>query len=193
MLPMPAASAPSAPVSVGSVSVLSHEAALDQLGYCCLVSPGVLALGMEEWIASFNPSGQSAVVTGLLIWDGRLMIHWLEAPRITLDALWERIQSDARQHCLVLLKHERGMAKRLFERWQMQPASRNEMMAIVREAREIASRAEDQAQASWQHAMSTLSILLNPELSPFYAQAQQPVQPAGSQLQGAPVPEARRA
>jgi hypothetical protein len=142
----------------------------DQLGYCCLVSPGVLALGIEEWVASFNPPDHEPQVSGLLMWEGRLMIHWLEAPRRVLDTLWTRIQNDPRQHSLVLLKHEQGIKKRWFARWQMQPTSRNEMMTIVREAREEAHQAGAEQEEALQHAMGTLSILLNPELAPIYAQ-----------------------
>ncbi len=151
---------------------------IDQIAYCCLVAPGVLSLGMADFVAQVNQDKMSASLSGLLMWDGRLMIHWIEGERATLDALWDDIQNDQRQHCLVPLLHKRDVKKRLFEQWQMQPASRNEMMVIVREAREQASRELQPETQSWQYPMSTLSILLNPDLSPFYAQSSRSAEPA---------------
>jgi Sensors of blue-light using FAD len=181
------------PVSAtaNTVSTLGEAAPTDQLAYCCLVSPCVLALGMEEWIESCTSPNREPQVSGLLMWEGRLMIHWLEAPRPLLDVLWKQIQNDPRQHCLVLLKHEQSIKKRWFARWQMQPASRNEMMTIVREARDQAHLAGARQQEALQHAIGTLSILLNPELTPIYAQ---PVTPASAWIQTLPpIAQAKRA
>jgi Sensors of blue-light using FAD len=170
---------------------LGEVAPTDQLAYCCLASPGVLALGMEEWIESFHSPDHEPQVSGLLIWEGRLMIHWLEGPRHLLDVLWTQIQNDPRQHCLVLLKHEPGIKKRWFANWQMQPTSRNEMMTIVREARDQAHLAGAKQQEALQHAIGTLSILLNPELTPIYAQFANPANAWIQTLQ--PIAQAKRA
>jgi hypothetical protein len=149
---------------------------LDQIAYCCLVSPGALASGLADLVVQANQQGSEPAISGLLMWDGRLMLHWMEGARDALDLMWDQVQNDPRQHCLVPLLHRRGVSKRLFSNWQMQPSSRNEMMSIVREARQLASQplhheVEMKAQTeSMQHAIGTLSILLNPDLAPLYAQ-----------------------
>jgi Sensors of blue-light using FAD len=143
---------------------------LDQIAYCSIAGPSVMALGIADWVAQANQSTNPPPLSGILMWEGRLMIHWLEGPPAALDALWARIQNDAGQHCLVPLLRRRGVAQRLFANWQMHAASRNEMMAIVREAKEQAGQAAQQQDPAWQHAISTLSILLDPDLTACYAQ-----------------------
>jgi hypothetical protein len=73
----------------------------------------------------------------------------------------------------VPLLRRRHVVQRLFATWQMHAASRNEMMAIVREAKEQASQTGSH-DPEWQHAISTLSILLDPDLTACYAQAAKP-------------------
>jgi Sensors of blue-light using FAD len=150
--------------------LVSH---LDQMAYCSIAMPGVMSLGIADWVAEFNAEADQPSISGMLMWEGRLMIHWLEGPPMQLDALWAKIQNDSGQHCLVPLLRRRDVAQRLFATWQMQAASRNEMMAIVREAKEQASQV-GQHDCDWQHAISTLSILLDPDLTDCYAQAAKP-------------------
>ena len=146
---------------------------LDQLAYCSIAVPGVMSLGIADWVGEANGEADQPRISGMLMWEGRLMIHWLEGPPMQLDALWAKIQNDSGQHCLVPLVRRCNVRQRLFTAWQMQAASRNEMMAIVREAKEQASQT-GQHDPEWQHAISTLSILLDPDLTACYAQAAKP-------------------
>jgi Sensors of blue-light using FAD len=143
---------------------------VDQIAYCSLASPAVKALGMiSQWQAQ-------AGITGLLMWEGRLLIHWLEGAPEQIEAMWEQVQNDPQQHCVVRLLHRQGAPKRLFADWKMRQTSRQDMIVIVREIKEQASRESDSNSAAlqWQHAISTLSILLDPELTRFYAQSASP-------------------
>jgi Sensors of blue-light using FAD len=145
---------------------------VDQLAYCGIAIPSVQGLCMADLVTA-AAHGDAVGVTGILMWEDRLMIHWLEGPPMRLDALWAKIQNDSGQHCLVPLLRRCNVRQRLFTTWQMQAASRNEMMAIVREAKEQASHTGQQ-DPDWQHAISTLSILLDPDLTACYAQAAKP-------------------
>lgn len=144
-----------------------HIAEMDRMAYCSLASPSVHALSLVSQLK------EQRDITGLLMWEGRLLIHWLEGKASQIEALWAEVQNDPQQHCVVQLLHQPCHAKRLFADWQMRQTSRQEMMVIVRKAKEQASHtSENQEQAlQWQHAISTLSILLNPQLTRFYAQA----------------------
>jgi hypothetical protein len=143
-----------------------HIAGMDRIAYCSLASPSVYALSLLSQLK------EQRDITGLLIWEGRLLIHWLEGAPSQIEALWAEVQNDPQQHCVVQLLHQPFHAKRLFADWQMRQTSRQEMMVIVRKAKEQASHAgENQEQALPWHAISTLSILLNPQLTRFYAQA----------------------
>lgn len=143
---------------------------VDQIAYCSIATPSVQALGIADLIGAISPNDATSI-TGILMWEGRLMIHWLEGPSYALDAFWAHVENDPRQHCLVPLLRKNGIAERLFSTWKTQPTSRNEMMAIVRDAKEQSSRSEDPQALQWQHAISTLSILLDGELTAYYAQA----------------------
>lgn len=147
---------------------------IDQIAYCCIATPTVHDLGMQGRLVAADQhhatDGLNAI-TGILMWEGQLMIHWLEGSRDALDALWQCIQNDPHQHCLVPLVRNLGISQRVFHTWSMKAATRNEMMVFVREAKERASRSDDAQALQWQHAISTLSILLDPDLTAFYAQA----------------------
>ena len=145
---------------------------IDQLAYCSLASPEVSALQLTSQLQK-SPAG----ITGLLIWEGRLFIHWLEGSAEQIKSLWEQVQSDKQQHCVVRLSYAQAAQKRLFADWQMRQTNRAEMMVIVREVKERASkeRQSDAQAREWQHAINTLSILLDPELTHFYAQPAQPL------------------
>jgi hypothetical protein len=142
---------------------------LDQLAYCCLRTPAASLQDTAQRISRMQHEDQSQLLSGLLMWDGRLMIHWLEGERRMLDKLWCDIQNDPHHHCLVLLNQERGVARRVFRRWEMCQTSRNEMRAVVRELRSRAQSSSLIPDTGWIHAMSTLSILLNQDFAPLYA------------------------
>jgi Sensors of blue-light using FAD len=176
---MPPATEPPAKYAIREAQAIGIHSPVDQLAYCSIATPSVQALCMADLVAA-AARGDEVGITGILMWEGRLMIHWLEGPGYALDAFWSHTESDPRQHCLVPLLRKRSAAQRLFTTWTMQPTSRNEMMAIVREAKEQASRSGDPQALQWQHAISTLSILLDSELTALYAQAavaQKPHQP----------------
>jgi Sensors of blue-light using FAD len=156
----------------GDSDALGDVSYLDQLAYCGIAMPGVMSLGFADWVAQSNAQSDLPRISGMLMWEGRLLIHWLEGPASDIDLLWEKTQNDVGQHCLVLLLRRSGVTQRLFDSWQMHAASRNEMMAIVREAKEQANLVSPQDTA-WQYAISTLSILLDPDLTACYAQKTQ--------------------
>lgn len=140
------------------------SARFDQIAYCCLASPHVNALRLVSDLST-HPAG----ITGLLIWEGRLLIQWLEGSAQQIEALWAQVQADVQQYCVVRLLHRQGTPQRLFTDWQMRQISRQEMMKIVREVKAQAAEHNDAHALPWQHAINTLSILLNPELTRFYA------------------------
>jgi hypothetical protein len=167
---------PFAQDTVGDATVTDSVSPLDQMAYCSIAMPGVMSLGIADWVAQTHGEADQPRISGMLMREGDLMIHWLEGSPAQLDALWAKIQNDSGQHCLVPLIRRRGVARRLFATWQMQAASRNEMMAIVREAKEQASQAPLH-DPDWHYAISTLSILLDPDLTNCYAQAAKPPVP----------------
>ncbi|MBS7806252.1 BLUF domain-containing protein [Variovorax sp. PCZ-1] len=146
---------------------------IKQIAYCSLASPSVKTLGIVSQLQNM-PQG----LTGLLMWEGRLLIHWIEGPEHEVQTVWSQVQNDPHHHCVVRLIHRQGSIKRLFADWQMRATHRQDMMVIVREAKAQASKAAsddtETEQLQWQHAISTLSILLDPDLTRFYSQSAAP-------------------
>lgn len=153
---------------------------IDQIAYCALASPSVASLGIVSQLQA-TPSGTPGL-SGILMYEGRLMIHWLEGSPQHIEALWAQVENDSQQHCVVRLLHSGGHTKRVFNDWQMRATSRQDMMVVVREVKEQTHREDDGGSdgegegetLQWQHALSTLSILLDPDLTQFYAQAASP-------------------
>ncbi len=145
----------------------------DQIAYCSIATPSVQALGIAQRLTELNSSDTSITggskITGVLMVEERLMIHWLEGPADALDSFWAQTEDDPRQHCLVPLLRKRSVGKRLFDGWKMQHASRNEMMAIVRKAKEQINVSSDPQAMHWRYAISTLNVLLDGELTACYA------------------------
>ena len=161
-------------------------ALFDQIAYCSLASPGVSALQLVSQLQA-----SPADITGLLIFEGRLLIHWLEGPPEQIQSLWAQVQSDEQQYCVARLMYRQPKSERLFAEWQMRAANRQEMMLIVREIKELVIKDQQtDAQAlEWQHTISMLSILLDPELTRFYAPPAQAGNSEQSKLLASPAQE----
>jgi hypothetical protein len=144
-----------------------HAGTIKQIAYCSVAKALPIEQNWQQLIAQFQRNNQKQGITGLMMVDANLIIQWIEGEPAAVDALWARIEHDARHHCIVPLV-ERVAQERLFADWGLRKASRNEMLAIVREARKLA---QDQSAADqpWEHALATLSILIDPDLSAFYA------------------------
>jgi hypothetical protein len=144
--------------------------ALQRLMYCSVSRP---PLTQGKLSAIFEASKQRNLrddITGMLLADGRLNIHFIEGPEPAVQALWARIRADTRHHCLVLLLQELGASERLFAEHAMLrgQASRAEMLALVRTAY---LQTEGAHRPVWAHAMAPLMILLDGEFSHAYAGA----------------------
>ena len=152
----------------------------DQIAYCSIATQSVGALDLAQQLKALDCNEFGGAVgsklTGVLMVEERLLIHWLEGPADALDAFWAQTENDPRQQCLVPLLRKRRVKKRLFDGWKMQRASRNEMMALVREAKLQISASSDPQAVDWQHAISTLNVMLDGELTACYAPVPEPIQ-----------------
>jgi Sensors of blue-light using FAD len=147
--------------------------ALDQIAYCSIATRGLRAASMDDLITRSQHNNTRHGITGMIMRDGDLIIQWFEGSPDAVDRLWGMIQKDERHHCIVQLIHRQGVPQRLFANWSLQTASRNEMVAIIRQARVQAIKDQGSEPSPWQHAISTLSILIDPDLSAYYATALQ--------------------
>lgn len=142
------------------------SASVDQIAYCSLVTPELLAYGRRRLIEEGGRANAQAGITGLVMMDTKLILHWFEGPSDKVQDLWQKIQADARHHCIVQLFDRKQVAKRVFTDHSMRRVSRHEMMALVREAMQESRKASEAA--AFKHAISILGILMDPEYADFY-------------------------
>jgi hypothetical protein len=133
------------------------------------VSSGPLTHGkLDAVFAQAQRNNARDGITGVLLADGRLNVHYVEGAEAVVLALWARIQVDPRHHSIVLLHQEPGATKRLFSQHALLrgQASRAEMLSLVRSAYQ---HTEGPARPAWAHAIAPLIILLDGEFGHAYA------------------------
>ena len=138
---------------------------IDQLAYSGVSHSLLTPASLQVWIEQSSQMYAKNGITGLLMVQGSLMIEWLEGPGECIHQQWQQIVQDARLHNIVPLVHQRSVASRVFQDWSMRRISRNEMMAFVREALEVAD-----GKHPFAPAISTLTIVLDPDLSQISTQ-----------------------
>jgi hypothetical protein len=163
---------------------------LKQIAYCSVAKALPAPMSWSQLIAQFQIANQQRSITGLMMIDANLIIQWIEGHEVAVDSLWEKIQHDERHHCIVPLV-ERHAHQRLFADWGLRKASRNEMLSIVREARKL-STTQPETEQPWEHALATLSILIDPDFSPFYAKTKTTNQTANQATNNATPPSGRQ-
>lgn len=149
----------------------SEPEALLRLMYCSISAPTLTRAGQEAIYQAAMLKNQAQGITGALITDKRLNIHFLEGPAPAVRALWQKIQQDTRHHCIVQLHEEEQVGKRWFPGLPMRHthASRAEMLAMVRSAYlEVGTS----PRPAWSQSIAPLMVLLDGEFSHPYTDTQ---------------------
>jgi hypothetical protein len=134
---------------------------LYQLAYCSILKQAPTELEAQALVAHAQARNRGDGITGLLMLDSQgLVIQWIEGPRYAVRALWARLLTDPRHNCIVELMHRDYPLQRLFPDWSMRPASRREMLDIVREGHNLAQMGQP---SPWSEALAALTILLEPQ------------------------------
>jgi hypothetical protein len=144
------------------------QAGLYQIAYCSVLTHAMDAQQIAHLFAQAQRNNATRHISGLLMIDGLLVIQWLEGDKAVVRALWAKILKDQRHHCIVELLHRDYQKQRLFPDWCMREATRQEMLAIVHNARELS---DSVLPSPWAGAISTLCILLDPAYAQSYAAA----------------------
>ncbi len=141
---------------------------LYQLSYCSILKQEMDEAAVRAMVSQAQRKNVAQNITGMLMIEKGLVIQWLEGPKATVRALWDRLQADPRHHCIVELLHRNFATERLFPDWSMQRATRQEMLEIIHDARVKASAGEP---SPWAGAISTMCILLDPTHAATYGEA----------------------
>ena len=137
---------------------------LYQMAYCSVLRRDLSEQELKDLVIRAQNKNRAKNITGLLMMEDGLVIQWLEGKKEDVRELWAKLLEDQRHHCIVELTQRHFVTERLFPDWSMQPATRQELVAIVNSAREQIESGKD---TPWAGAIATLCILIDPA----YAQA----------------------
>jgi hypothetical protein len=145
-----------------------HHELLLRLMYCSVSAAEMTPQVLDQIFDAGTRNNQRHNITGSLISNGRLNMHFLEGPETAVRALWEKIQSDTRHHSIVQIFEQKLQGPRLFPKWALLrgQASKQEMLAMVRCAYLSADAA---AWPEWSHSIGPLMILLDGEFGHMYS------------------------
>jgi hypothetical protein len=150
------------------VNTPAVQSGLYQMAYCSVLARPLNADELSMLVTQAQRNNQLHHISGMLMVDGLLVIQWLEGSKDQVRTLWANILKDSRHACIVELLHRDYQTQRLFPDWSMRQATREEMMAIVHNARELS---DSVLPSPWASAISVLCILLDPEYAKSYALA----------------------
>lgn len=102
---------------------------MNQLAYRSVAVGEPTAHDLAALLAQSRARNAQLGLTGLLVWDGRRFVQWLEGPQSSLDAVWASLLRDPR-HTDVERLTTPFSDRRLFADWQMQLASGEPLPAV---------------------------------------------------------------
>lgn len=87
--------------------------------YCSQLARTAPANAVPDIIRIARQFNAANDVTGILVFDGRNFLQYLEGPEIILEDLISRIAKDARHVNFDLQYHDKGFGARRFRSWSM--------------------------------------------------------------------------
>jgi hypothetical protein len=142
-----------------------------QLAYCSILKQEMTTTELDALVAHAQETNARNGLTGLMMIDNGLIVQWIEGRRDAVRGLWDKLLKDPRHYCVVELLHRDFQEQRTYPDWSMQRTTRQDMLAIVHSAREAAQKPFGLPNP-WAGAIAALCILIDPEFSQAYAQAQ---------------------
>jgi Sensors of blue-light using FAD len=142
-----------------------------QLAYCSILKEAMSPTQLDALVAHAQEANARSGITGLMMIDKGLIVQWIEGRRDVVRGLWDKLLKDPRHYCIVELLHRDFQEQRTYPDWSMQRTTRQDMLAIVHSAREAAQKPFGLPNP-WADAIAALCILIDPEFSQAYAQAQ---------------------
>jgi hypothetical protein len=139
-----------------------------RLMYSSVCAPDMTPQDLTQIFETGDRNNSRERITGALITNRQLNIHYMEGPEEAVRALWARIQNDTRHHSIVQLYEHVLQGPRLFpDRAMLRgQASKQEILAMVRSAY---LRADASSQPEWAQSIGPFMILLDGEFSHVYA------------------------
>ena len=146
---------------------LDEDYEIYQLLYCSLAARPSNEVRMAQLLDTARALNKMDHITGVLMVHDGIYVQWLEGPKEAVLGLWSRLQRDPRHHCVVKLLEYAEAEERSCPQWSMREVSRDELLAIVKEAELESSRIV----SPWGNAIHVLNELLqHPDTHHYIAQ-----------------------
>lgn len=156
-------------------AVLSDDFEIYQLLYCSLASEPMGLLQTAQLLDNACRLNKMDHITGLLMVHDGIYVQWLEGPTLAVTELWARLRRDKRHHCVVKLLENREAEERSCPDWSMRKVTRDELLAIVRDA----DKENRALHNSWGSAVHVLRELLEQPDTHHYITARHKQQDGG--------------
>jgi hypothetical protein len=120
----------------------------------------------QRWLAQARAANEAAGVRAVLLQRKRVLVHWLEGTQAALAPVWQRMESDPQQACVVPLFDGQLAAP---TDWVREPlthvgAERDEILDIVRDMQRERNQSDGLITGAQPQSIATLLVLLDTSL-----------------------------
>ena len=137
---------------------LQMDIEIDQILYCSLLSKPMDEAAIEALALAAANLNRMDHITGMLMHADGVFVQLIEGPRDALNHLWARILRDKRHRGVVQLYHRWEVEMRACLGWDMRYVRREDLRALVHEAKEESAAGKKTA---WAPAIERMDFLLN--------------------------------
>ncbi len=146
-------------VRMGDVSADdADDFEIDQILYCSLLSGPMDEAEIAALVQIAANLNRMDHLTGLLMHADGVFVQLIEGPRQAVNHLWARLLHDKRHRCIVQLYHRREVETRSCEGWDMRYVLKEDLHALIREAKDEVTAGRKSA---WAPAIERMNFLLS--------------------------------
>jgi hypothetical protein len=131
---------------------------IDQMLYCSLASAPMTEAELDALAQNAERLNRMDHISGMLMYGDGVFIQLIEGPREAINGLWARLLKDKRHYGVVQLYHRRELESRTCKGWGMQYVEREQLSAIIHEAKEEIVQGRKTA---WAPAIERMDFLLS--------------------------------
>jgi hypothetical protein len=131
---------------------------IDQILYCSLMGEPMDEAAIQALTQNAANLNRMDHITGMLMHADGVFVQLIEGPRQAVNHLWARLLNDKRHRGIVQLYHRREVESRVCDGWDMRYVQRDDLRALIHEAKEevVAGR-----KSAWAPAIERMDFLLS--------------------------------
>jgi hypothetical protein len=115
------------------------------LTYCSRATPNVASADIDNIISVSRVKNAQRKITGWLVCGSGVFFQWLEGSREDVERLMVSISADTRHDTIVVLSESEEVGERLFEDWDMELVSADDIRQVLVDAISESTDTKNQA------------------------------------------------